>query len=166
MSTVIFKEVQTFRSNLLWSLLTLLPFTGLFAILLYQLVTGKGIGDHPPPNAALVFLLIAVGLPAIITVFTIKLTTIITDEKIRYGWNFPTSELNEIDISEVKEVAVIRYRFVGYGYKLTRLYGTVYNVNGEMGLQILKKNGERILLGTHHEKELREIAGKIKALTG
>jgi hypothetical protein len=162
MSNVLFREVQRFSSNLLWSLAIIVPFTGVFAILAYQLTTGKGFGDHPPPNLALTVLLIALGIPSIIGVFTIRLTTIITPEKISFGWNFPSKELNEIRVEDIRDIALIRYRFVGYGFRLTRLYGTVYNVNGDMGIQIVKDDGERLLIGTHHDEELREVIRELR----
>src|SRR5690606_12479480 len=120
-----FKEVQYFRQNPLWVILLLIPIVVFGSILIYQLATGSGIGDRPWTNTSLAVLSAGVLIPSLLALLRIKLTTIIDDEKIRYGWNMPTPELNEIRFDEIKEWSVIKYDFVGYGYRTSEKYGTV-----------------------------------------
>lgn len=56
---------------------------------------------------------------------------------------------------EVASAEIIQYGFVGYGIRLSFRYGTVYNAQGNRGLQIVKKNGSKILLGTQRPAELK-----------
>lgn len=89
--------------------------------------------------------------------FYVRLTTIITDETISFGWNVPINELNEIKLNDIDSCVLIEYEFVGWGYRLTRKYGTVFNVDGNKGLQIITKSGYKVLIGTHHAEELKNL---------
>jgi hypothetical protein len=158
---ILFEEEQRSRKNWVWLLCLLAP-ACILILLIYQLVTGKMVGDHPVSNLALSILSILYLVPAIWVLSVVKFRTLIDEEKISYGWNIPTNELNEIRLSDIKEWHVIRYRFVGYGYRLTRLYGTVYNVSGDKGLQVITSKGEKILIGTVRPEELRNAISRIR----
>jgi hypothetical protein len=160
----LFSEVQNFRHNLLWTLALMVPATVMIGILIYQLSTGELVGDRPMSNLSLGILCFFYVIPITLIIPFVKLVTVIDHEKISYGWNIPTSELNELSIAEIQEWSIIRYRFVGYGYRLSRLYGTVYNVNGDQGLQIVTTSGSKILIGTHHAEQLKAVLERIKPI--
>lgn len=161
MHKILFKEVQLARQNLLWSFLLVLPIVVFTVALVYQSVTGEMAGDLPMSNRSLAVLIVLI-LPIVAWAFTaVKLTTIIDEEKISYGWNLPTAHLNEIRFEEIAQCYVIRYKFVGYGYRISRLYGTVHNLRGNTGLQIVTRSGEKILIGTNKEAELKAAINKI-----
>lgn len=61
---------------------------------------------------------------------------------------------------EMESAELIRYGFVGYGIRFSFRYGTVYNARGNWGLQIVKKNGSKILLGTQRPEELKATVDK------
>jgi len=149
-----FKEEQRFSGNALWVTVLFLPVL-MLVVLFYQLYSGKLVGDYPMSNTSITILSIIYFVPAILTFFFVKLTLVIDDEKIMYGWNVPNKELNEINFSEISSCGIIHYDFVGYGYRLSEQYGTVYNVSGSRGLQVIKKSGEKILIGTHRPDELK-----------
>lgn len=88
--------------------------------------------------------------------YFLKLTTRIYEDRIEYGWNIPTSELNIVYWNEVKSIDMLNYSFVGYGYRLFTAYGTVYNTKGDFGIQIVKKNGEKLLIGSNKADELKK----------
>lgn len=157
MANVLFIEEQKFRHNLLWSSLLLLPLLAFVLLLFYQFSTGLLVGDHPMSNHALLILIIFYGIPVLSIVFYVRLTTIITDETISFGWNVPINELNEIKLNDIDSCDLIEYEFVGWGYRLTRKYGTVFNVDGNKGLQIITKSGYKVLIGTHHAEELKNL---------
>lgn len=156
MANIVFIEEQKFRHNLLWTGVLLVPIMAIILVLGYQLISGKPAGNDPMSNLSLFILLIAYSIPVVFIIYYVRLTTIISDETILYGWNIPTQELNSIRLSEIYSCSVIEYKFVGWGYRLTRLYGTVYNVDGNKGLQIVKKSGAKVLIGTHHAEELQK----------
>lgn len=158
---MLFREVQFFRNNPVWTILLMIPIVVFGSILIYQLATGTGIGDRPWTNTSLAVLSTGVLIPSLLALLRIKLTTIIDHEKIRFGWNMPTPELNEIMLSDIREWSVIKYDFVGFGYRTSEKYGTVHNLSGNRGLFIITKTGERILIGTH---KLREIKAAMDAV--
>jgi hypothetical protein len=165
MNNYLFKEEQKLRHNLLWTSILLIPLAAMLSLLCYQLITGVTVGtENQVSNLSLSILVICYGIPACLIILYVKLSTFITNEKISYGWNVPTSDLNEVRIEEIKTCEVIRYKFVGWGYRLSRLYGTVHNVDGNMGLQIITKSGSKILIGTHHADELKKAIEKLKLL--
>lgn len=157
MSKVVFKEVQYFRQNPLWTILLLIPVVVFGSILIYQLATGTGVGDRPMSNRSLALLGTAVLIPSVLAFLRIKLTTIIDEEKIMYGWNMPTPELNTIMLKDIKEWAVIKYDFVGYGYRISKRYGTVHNLMGNRGLCIETFSGEKVLIGTQRLRDLKTL---------
>lgn len=152
----LFEEKQQFRQLGLWALLavTLLPITG---VLIYQMITGREVGNNPAPNIVLVLLSLFVVLPVLLGFYFARLTTRISGEGIFFGFNFPFGELNKISWAEVQECKVIRYGFVGLGYHLSATYGTVYNIKGNKGLHIVKKDGSQFLIGTGRPDELRAV---------
>lgn len=159
MAEVQFKEVQKIKSPFIWIVVLFAPvlFT---VILIYQLSTGRMVGDNPVSNPALVGMIIGFGLSALLALTRLKLTTIIDSEEIHYGFNFPTAQLNTIKISDIKECYLTVYSFTGFGYRLSRKYGTVYNLGGRKGIQIIKHNGEKILIGSQQWDELQNYFGK------
>jgi hypothetical protein len=162
MQKVQFSEVQHFRGNTLWTTLLFLPVVIFLGVLIYQLSTGKLLGDRPMSNTSLIIITSCMLVPIIWAERTVKLTTIIDDEKISYGWNMPTAELNEIKFGDIQEWSVIKYTFVGYGFRLSIKYGSVHNLSGNKGLQIITKSGDKVLIGTHREEELKSVIEKIK----
>jgi len=157
MPKVLFQEVQHFRSNVLWTVLLLIPLLLFSTVLGWQLATGELVGTHPMSNWSLIILLILVLLPTQWAWRKVKLTTILDEEKISYGWNMPTGELNVINLKDIKEWKVIRYTFVGYGYRLSFKYGSVHNMSGNKGLFIVTDKGEKILIGTQRMEELAKV---------
>src|SRR5689334_19348507 len=123
MEKTLFKEVQHFRGNLLWTVLLFLPIVVFLTVLVWQLYTGKPVGDHPISNTGLIIITVCMLVPIIWAERTVKLTTIVDEEKISYGWNMPTGDLNELRFEDIKEWSVIKYTFVGYGYRLSIKYG-------------------------------------------
>lgn len=166
MVKTLYTEEQRIRQNPLWLVFLAGPVLFFWGLLIYQLSTGKLVGDRPVSNLPLSILSTVYTACALWSLFTIKLTTIINDTKLAYGWNIPTAELNEIPLADIREMTIIKYRFVGYGYRISRLYGTVYNVGGNTGLQIVRKSGEKILIGTCQEKQLEEIINHLKLTIG
>ena len=154
MAELQFKEVQKVTSPWMWALALFAPvlFT---VILIYQLITGILVGNNPMSNTGLAFVTLGFTVTAILFLTRIKLTTILDTDKISYGFNFPTADLNQIKIADIKECYLITYKFVGFGYHLSRKYGMVYNISGSTGIQIIKHSGEKVLIGTQKWDELK-----------
>ena len=66
-----------------------------------------------------------------------------------------------IDWEDIAEAYVRKYNplgeYGGWGYRLSPKHGTAYNVMGDQGLQLVLKNGRRILIGTQKAMDLIEV---------
>lgn len=154
-----FEETQKITNVLIWFLML-----GTFALILfmfiYQVLTGNNVGNKPANTEVLLGIIIIYYIPGITIMFYARLNVRINKEFIFYGWNIPTKELNKISWTDVHSCELIKHKFVGYGYKLTKKYGIVYNTKGNNGLLITKKSGEKVLLGTLKPNELAEMLNK------
>ncbi len=151
--SVVFKEVQRFRQWWLWLLIGLTAFPTLL-VLLYQLWAGD---NSEASNTTLVVLILAVPVPVLLLFLLLRLTIIIDASGIRYGWNIIPGRLNRLGWSDIESGRLIKYGFVGYGYRISRKHGIVYNVSGSRGLQLVRKNGSKILLGTSRPQEMDSV---------
>lgn len=155
MEALEFKEVQKANSPLI-ILLAAFPAVLILTVLIYQFVTGDLVGNNPASNLALSVMFIFFGITAWVIIARLKLVTHIDSEKIGYGFNFPTKDLNYVLKSDIKACHLINYRFSGFGYHLTKQYGIVYNISGNQGIQIVKQSGEKLLIGTQKGEELKQ----------
>ena len=153
---MLYKEEQHFRRNLLWLVFLLLPLV-ILILLFCQNQFHWHIFRNPLPGVSILILAIFYIIPMVVVLYKIKLTTIVKNDRILYGWNIPGSDLNEILISDVKEFQILEYKFVGYGYRISNKYGTVYNVAGNKGLLVTTHQGNKLLIGTSRPEELKNI---------
>jgi len=160
MSTILYKEEQRVGRNGLWFLLLIAPAI-IIALLLYQRFTGKIIFVNTLGDVPLAIISVGYLLPAVYSLSVIRLSTIIDAQKISYGWNFPSGRLNEISLDDIAECKVVEYKFVGYGFRTSHKYGTIYNVNGNKGLQIVRKTGRNVLIGTNNAVELKKVVEQL-----
>jgi hypothetical protein len=101
--------------------------------------------------------ILTVLLVDLILVF-IQLKTNINEKGIYYQL-FPF-QLKEKKIywNEIAEVNIRKYspiwEYGGWGYRYSFKYGKAFNISGNMGLQIILKNGKKILIGTNKPEVL------------
>jgi len=156
-----FKETQKTGPGLMLVLAAgLLVFSG---AILHEVTRAKP--DYSSV-AALTALLCIYLIPITVLLFYARLITHIDKKGIYYGWTVPTKDLNFIPRENIKSCELITHKFVGYGYKLTKRYGIVYNTQGRQGLQILTHGGEKILLGTLKPAEMQQALTELGLLTG
>jgi hypothetical protein len=100
-------------------------------------------------------------LGILVLFLTSKMTTTITDEKIRVSF-FPFLK-REFFWYGLHQAQIIDYGFVGgWGIRIWTSYGTIYNVRGSKGIHI-KTADQQYLIGTQKEEELRlKIAHLLK----
>ena len=64
---------------------------------------------------------------------------------------------------EIEKADVVNYGFVGgWGIRPWTKYGTVYNIRGNKGLAIALFDGQRFVIGTQKEAELKKILLKLR----
>lgn len=158
MAKILFKEEQRFTQWWLWLLLIgigLIPIIGIYN----QIILGKEFGDNPMSNLGLIifsiFTLLFIALFRII-----KLKTEISTTELKFKlFPFVSKNLNWKDIASVN---IVDYGFLGgWGIRMWTSFGTVYNINGKIGLAVELKNGSKFLIGTQKENELKIVIKEI-----
>lgn len=139
---------------------------GFFVYGLYQqLILKKPFGNNPTSDTGL---LIASLIPlSIIILFSfISLGTEISESGVSYQF-FPF-QLRKITIpwANIEKAFVRKYNpiteYGGWGFRLGIFgYGRALNISGNMGLQLVLKNGKRLLLGTKKPEEIEKAMQKI-----
>ncbi len=149
-----FEEEQRFTSWWLWALMGLGLLMPLLAVI-YSFITTTSTNFDSKDTILLLGVFLIYNLPILLMLFYARLHTKINKSGIYYGWNMPTKELNFIAWSDVDSCELVQHKFVGYGYKVTKAYGLVYNCSGKHGLWLTKKSGEKILVGTMKVEEMK-----------
>ncbi len=151
----IYKETQ--KINQWWMQVLLL---GIAALPIWTFFKLHGSGQPYEEVLLSSGFLTACILPALVILLflLLTLTTEVTAEGIRVKY-FPLWG-TRIAWDEVRSAEIIQYGFVGYGIRLSFEYGVVYNAKGNKGLQILKKSGDKVLIGTQHPDDLNSAVQK------
>lgn len=122
-----------------------------------QLVFGKTFGDNPAPDAFLVgFLIVTVILCYLLIATSLKIRIDSENVFVKFGFI-----KRQIPIHKIKSVSLIDYGFVGgWGYRMTKEYGTIYSVSGSKGLYLVLQNGGKLVVGTQNIDELQRFIDK------
>lgn len=156
----IYKESQKFTQQWLF----LIPFAVLSTIsyaIVQQVFLKHPFGTKPMPNFMLIISFLFV-IVLIVLQYTIRLTTIVSDKEIII--KFVPFLTKKISCSEIKNLELVEYQFLGYGIRKSFKYGTVYNINGNKGLFIEQVNGKKFLVGTQNEEELKLFVNNLRNL--
>jgi len=149
---MIFQEKQKFTQWWLWTILL-----GVLAVVIFaiyrQLVLNEPFGDNPMSDSGLI--IFAVLLLALCALFGfIHLDTRI--DKTHVKFTFIPFLKKSVEWKNIKSARVVDYGTVGgWGIKHSKDYGTVYATGGDMGLAIAMQNGDKFVIGTQKESELR-----------
>lgn len=159
--STLFSEKQKFTQWWVW--LLLLTICAVFFIGSYnQLINNQSFGNNPLSNNALIF--VDVFLLLIVLFFVlIRLDTQITNTGIKirffpFQLKYKTIEWFEIEKIYIKTYSAIA-DYGGWGYRFISLNnkGKAYNVSGNIGLQVIFKNGSKILIGTKKPDEIKSV---------
>lgn len=162
---IIFTETQYFRQAWLWAILIALH--GLFLFGLYkQLIAGQPFGTKPISNNGLIF---SYALIFLITIWfrKLRLETIINKTAIQVRF-FPFQvKYKTYSWNDISKAEVIQYHplldYGGWGLRFG-FKGKAYNVSGNRGIQIVLKNGSKMLIGTQKEAAAKLALQQIKNL--
>ena len=162
-----FYEVQRFTQCWLWVvlMLTMLVLVGVFGYgFIQQLVLGKPWGDRPVSDGTLILvgsaiLLFSGGM--IYLFYSLRLITEVRAEALHI--RFYPFRTKIIPCNTITSCAARRYRplseYGGWGIKYGRS-GWAYNILGDWGVQLVLKNGKRILIGSQRADELERALKK------
>jgi hypothetical protein len=153
---IAFKETQKMTQWWLWTILlgaTGVVFWGIAAeTMTRQLSVAEFVSSPHLWITALILIVVLVFF------YLLSLKTEVDSERIHIHY-FPMWRTH-IRLNDVASAELIQYGFVGYGIRFSFRYGTVYNAKGNWGLQIVKKSGRKILIGTQRPEELKAAVNK------
>jgi hypothetical protein len=154
-AAVVFREEQNFA----WWVYALLA--GLFASTLATAVW-KGVPVLPSARGwsleAPVTLLVGLGLPSILVLGVLRMTTEVTptDCRVWFGW-VPTYR-HAVALSAVRRVEVVSYRPLrdcgGWGIRRGSGGERVLSARGDRGVRLHLADGSRLLIGSQRPEEL------------
>ncbi|MEN9960185.1 MAG: hypothetical protein RL045_436 [Bacteroidota bacterium] len=154
-----YTETQRFTQWWLWLILI-----GVWSSMVYSLVTA------PPQTDAAVYVSFGIGILLPLLFWQMKLSTRISQEGI-YVRFFPFHFKEKffpwetISASYVRTYSPLK-EYGGWGIKYGfNGQGLVYNVAGNVGLQLQFKEGEAVLLGTQKGEEIKAILVELGRLT-
>jgi hypothetical protein len=161
---VLFEERQKFRQRWLWltMLLTGLPILALLGAGVWQqLFLGRPFGTSPVSDGALVALHLLIGGTLVGTwllLWLSRLTVTVTREEVVIVFRpFHLRGGKHIAVSAIAEAKARSYQplreYGGWGIRFG-IHGRAYNVSGDQGVQLVLKDGGRILIGSLRSEEL------------
>lgn len=159
MSAIRFAEKQYFRQW--WILIAIIPAPVIIIVaIIQQMVLGKPFGNNPAPDSVLIITALVVILPSLLF-FLVRLETKIDETGIYYRL-FPFHlKKRRIGWNEISEAYIRKYNpigeYGGWGLKGGRKSGKAINVSGNMGMQLILKDGKKLLIGTSQPEQLRYI---------
>ncbi|MEL6327520.1 MAG: DUF6141 family protein [Cyanobacteria bacterium J06626_23] len=151
--------MQRFRS-LTWVWVILLPGVGALWYSAYrQLILGEPVGNRPASNPVLLLFWFAFGLALPAWFFFGGLRTEVRDDGVHLQAVAPPLCSQHIDYSEIATYEARRYRplrdFGGWGPRFGQ-GGKAYTVSGNRGVQLVFKDGRRLLIGSQKADQLVE----------
>lgn len=172
MERLIYSEEQSFRESFVpWLMLgSIVVMVGGFGLAFYeQLYLGRTTVDKTIDNELLWSSILSLAVLSGVFLFILnrKLITEIWTDGIRYKFAPFVRKLKHIPLSEIASVEVEKYRplleFGGWGVRKRFLSRkTAYNISGNMGMRVIKKNGSQIVFGTMKPDELKRAIAKMK----
>jgi hypothetical protein len=170
MKKVLFKEEQRFNQWWLWliiisaTLISTIPFMiGIYT----QEVLGKPWGNNPGSTGLLVFVLVLdlVIMLGIIWLFLkMSLQVEISEEGLHFKFPPLLVKWKIIAKDEIESFTVRTYRpvseFGGWGIKGSSRK-MAYNMSGNIGLELVLKNGRKVLFGTQKSQAIKYAMEKM-----
>lgn len=155
----LFIEEQKFRQKWLWILLI-----GILLFPLWTIFSETQFGSESHLNYFGWFFLAFMSV-FLLFFYKLKLTTVITKEYISIRFNFFHRKEKIFNWHEVQQAEILKYNpildYGGWGIKYGGLKSIAYNVSGNQGLQLLLKDGRKILIGTQKPDQIEKVIKQI-----
>ncbi len=151
------KFIERQRFSQWWLFLTMVAIFAMAAYTFYkQIIMGQPFGSNPGPDWLiwLVFIVIGIGLPALI--FSIRLIVKVNAENLLI--QFLPFKRRVIDYSEIKTVESITYHpireFGGWGIRGWSSDTKAYTAFGNKGVLLELADGRKVLIGSQQADQL------------
>jgi len=160
MPNIYFKESQ--KVNLGWKWIL---FLGLYALMIWALLEQFSEQKYDVTGVISIVFSIVIIIFFNILILYMKLETEMNEHSIRYQFKPFHRKPRIIELRDVSEIYLRQFKpykeYGGYGIQRKIKYGQSYTVEGRNGLQIIMKNGKKILVGTQKSKELEALLKKL-----
>ena len=157
---LLFKEEQAAVGTWAWYLVLLIT-----AICIGSVALEMSQDPGPETLTGLVIAIVVTGGIIVLFIF-IKLEVTIDQQSIYYRYRPFISKERKLSKDDIADVYVRKYspifEYGGWGYRATLGKGKAFNVSGNIGLQLVLKDGKKLLLGTRKEKALRDAIVRLK----
>jgi len=154
-----YKETQHIRIWWMWASLAAMNILFVY-IFIQQVILHKPFGRTPLPDSTIVLLLvIGLGLLAFCSLISFKMR--IDDVGIHYKYlpfyvKYTTITWYNVSDAYVRDYNPL-YEYGGWGIKGSAKNKSL-SVSGKTGLQLVLRDGKRLMLGTRHPVEVKAIA--------
>lgn len=151
---IYFNESQRFNNVYLWIVLALVHIILIGVICAVYI---KNNGEHKPK--AIIGFWIGEAIAGLVTalVLTSQLLTTVREDGIYVKFTPFISEERRYAWEDIKECYIREYQSVkeygGWGVRSGGKSGSALNISGNKGIQLVFKNGERMLIGTNEPAE-------------
>ena len=162
MTTVIFKEKQKFSQVWIWILI--IGLTSVLAYSKYKTYYLKEVFGKLEPSDSFFYTTDIIIVLIFAILVTANLKTEVRIDGLYYKF-FPFHlKMHHIKWTDIKFLQIRKYKpvseYLGWGIKFGPK-GKAFNVSGDIGFQVVMKNGKRILFGTQQSEKLQEAFKKI-----
>lgn len=151
----LYQEEQRFRQWWVWAVVAVVCGLAWWAMV-QQVILRHPFGDKPMSDWGVVAFWLIMGLGLPLFMWGIRLTTVVLPGKliIRY---WPLTK-RIIRLRDIQEAQVRTYRplkeYGGWGIKGWSRHNMAYNMAGDRGVQLVLRDGRRILVGSQRPEEL------------
>jgi hypothetical protein len=153
-----FRETQQFRQKWLWILIIIIAI-GLAWPLITQFSGGKTAQQMP---LYVTILIAIIPIAMIIFMYVLKLDTEIMEDGIQFSFSpvvgkklLPWKEVDTVFIRKYN--AIMEYGGWGIRNNMGKMKGRALSVSGDMGIQLIMKDGKRLLIGTRKPEEVQAV---------
>jgi hypothetical protein len=172
---LLYEETHGFKGTWTWYLVLLITvgMSGQFMWGLYvQFVNETPWGNNPMSDTGLLLTSILTILFMIGTVIFIGMNvlTLKIDEGTIYVRYQPFFGQKEYRIDEFQKMYVRKYKpileYGGWGFRSALRKNKAYNITGNWGLQLVFKDGKKLLIGTRNPKKLEQVISQLNVRNG
>ena len=160
MAGIYFKETQRFNLSWKW-----IFFIAIYALMFWALIQQFSENFDLAAIISIIFSLCIIIFFNIVIII-MKLETLIDENIVSYQFKPFHIKPREIKWNKISEFYIRDYKpikeYGGYGIQRRMKSGRAFIVSGNKGVQLLLKDGKKILIGTQKPKELEMIIEKLK----
>ncbi|MFT3747530.1 MAG: hypothetical protein QM768_04410 [Agriterribacter sp.] len=154
---ILFRETQYFRQTWIWVLLISSALISLAPVVILSITTAS---QQTPAPVWTIPLILGINLINLGCFYFTRLETIITTEGIYYRWIPWFSKYRFLSKISIREVKVLKYPYLKYGYHKRKGFGAVHNTGGNKGFRVALKNGKMFYLGSQKINTVTNILDK------